>query len=232
MPPDPAFPAADDPAGAPAEIVVLVGGDPVEAGGFVLPERAFVIAADSGLHLADQFGLPVHLVVGDLDSVDPDRLAASRDAGVPIHQHPVDKDQTDLAIALDAANRFAPVRVTLLGGHGGRLDHLLGNALVLGADAYRDLTLTAHVGPATITVIRDERELRGTPGEHVSLLPVHGPAQGVTTGGLRFPLDAEDLPAGSTRGISNQFLTDHATVRLEAGVLLAVQPGTRGPHHP
>ncbi|MFA9430890.1 thiamine diphosphokinase [Egicoccus sp. AB-alg2] len=225
------FPDAATPDIAP-EIVVLVGGDPVLHDRVPqLPQRAFVIAADSGLHLAHEFGLPVHLVVGDLDSVRPERLAAARAAGVPVHQHPVDKDETDLAIALDAATRFAPARVTLLGGHGGRLDHLLGNALVLAAEAYRELTLTALVASATITVVRGERELRGQPGDYVSLLPAHGPARGITTSGLRFPLSDEDLPAGSTRGISNQFLSDRATVRLTDGVLLAVQPGERGPDH-
>lgn len=216
----------------PEDVIVLVGGDPV--GGDVvapLPDRAFVIAADSGLHLAREFGLPVHLVVGDLDSVAPERLAEYEDAGVPVHRHPVAKDRTDLAIALDAAVEFAPARVTLLGGHGGRLDHLLGNALVLAAEPYRDLTLTALVAGATITVVRDRRDLHGAVGDYVSLLPVNGPVRGITTDGLRFPLRGEDLPPGSTRGISNQFLTDRASVAVEAGVLLAVQPGVAGPAH-
>ncbi|MBS3940476.1 MAG: thiamine diphosphokinase [Actinobacteria bacterium] len=214
----------------PEDVVVLVGGDPVPAGPVpALPDHAFVIAADSGLHLAREFGLSVHLVVGDLDSVAPERLAEYEDAGVPVQRHPVDKDRTDLAIALDAARRFAPTRVTLLGGYGGRLDHLLGNALVLAADAYRDLTLTALVAGATVTVVRDRRDLRGRPGDYVSLLPVNGTAVGITTDGLRFPLQGEDLPPGSTRGISNQFLTDRASVQVEAGVLLAVQPGAAGP---
>ncbi|MFA9446453.1 thiamine diphosphokinase [Egicoccus sp. AB-alg6-2] len=216
--------------GAPADVVVLVGGDPLPMERIPpLPDRAFVIAADSGLHLAAQFDLPVHLVVGDLDSVQPEYLAEYRAAGVPIHRHPVAKDRTDLAIALDAARQFAPARVTLLGGHGGRLDHLLGNALVLGADVYRDLTLTAQVGEATITVVRGERELLGRRGDYVSLLPVQGAATGITTTGLRFALADETLPAGSTRGISNQFTTDRATVSVRAGVLLAVQPGSAGP---
>ncbi|MEX2504234.1 MAG: thiamine diphosphokinase, partial [Egicoccus sp.] len=175
------------------------------------------------------FGLPVHLVVGDFDSVAPERLAEYEDAGVPVQRHPVAKDRTDLAIALDAAAALDPTRVTLVGGYGGRLDHLLGNALVLTSEAYRDLTLTALVAGATITVVRNRRDLRGAPGDYVSLLPVNGPATGITTDGLRFPLHGENLLPGSTRGISNQFLTDRASVQVEAGVLLAVQPGTAGP---
>src|SRR3972149_51102 len=45
-------------------------------------------------------------------------------------------------------------------------------------------------------------DLAGRPGDIVSLLPL-GDAAGVTTVGLRYPLDDEDLPAGPARGGSN-----------------------------
>jgi thiamine pyrophosphokinase len=212
------------------DVVVLVGGDPVEADATrPLPAGATVIAADSGLAAAAVLGLDVDLVVGDLDSVDPVDLASAVGSGVPIDRHPVAKDRTDLAIALDAALAYAPARVVAVGGAGGRLDHLLGNAQVLASDTYRDLRITAHVGRATITVVRDHAELVGSPDELVSLLPVHGSAGGVSTDGLRFPLRDEDLPAGTTRGISNQFVGDRAHVRVTRGVVLAVQPGELGP---
>jgi thiamine pyrophosphokinase len=217
--------AADRPPSPGRHVVVLVGGEPAEHRVPALPPDAYVIAADSGLHLADALGLAVHLVVGDLDSADPARLAAARAAGTEVERHPVDKDRTDLALALGAAGRFAPARVTLVGGHGGRLDHLLGNALVLAADEYRDLELTAHVGRATVTVVRGTRRLAGTAGEFISLLPAHGAVHGVTTQGLRFPLDDETLPAGTSRGLSNVFVDEHASVTVRGGVLLAVQPG-------
>ena len=38
------------------------------------------------------------------------------------------------------------------------------------------------------------------------------------------PLEREDLLPGSTRGVSNEMLDHAATVDVEAGVLLAVQP--------
>ena len=64
-------------------------------------------------------------------------------------------------------------------------------------------------------VIRGERTLTGAPGEIVSLLPVHGPAEGVTTSGLEYPLHDETLPAGTSRGVSNVFAAteaaDHAS---------------------
>ncbi len=211
-------------------VLVLVGGAPhPPPDDLAVPGDAVVIAADSGLALAGPLGVEVDLVVGDMDSVAPAQLAAAEAAGAVIERHPVAKDRTDMAIALDAAAGLAPAEVTVVGGHGGRLDHLLAGALLLADPAYADLRITARMATATVTVVRDEAVLRGRPGELVSLLPVHGPAVAVTTEGLRYPLVGEDLPAATTRGVSNQLLAARATVRLTSGVLLAVQPGVLGP---
>jgi thiamine pyrophosphokinase len=58
----------------------------------------------------------------------------------------------------------------------------------------------------------------------VTLLPVGGPAAGVTTAGLRWPLVADYLLPASTRGVSNEIVTSPATVSVATGVVLAVQP--------
>jgi hypothetical protein len=51
--------------------IVFAGGEPVAAAlREWLPEGAGVIAADSGLHVADALGVHVDLLVGDLDSAD------------------------------------------------------------------------------------------------------------------------------------------------------------------
>lgn len=218
----PAWPSADD-----VDVVVLAAGDPVAAR--LLPRvgaEAWVIAADGGLELTRHLSRAADLLVGDLDSATPEAVEAARAAGTRVEVHPVDKDRTDLAIALDAALERAPARVLVLGGHGGRLDHLLANALLLCAERYAALRIVAQAGPATVTVIHDHALLTGTPGEIVSLLAVHGPARGVRTEGLSFPLDDEDLAPGSSRGVSNRLATPHARVEVTAGTVLAVQPGT------
>ena len=110
-----------------------------------------VIAADSGLGLAAALGVCADLVVGDMDSVDPAALAAAEHAGAQVQRHPVAKDATDLELALDAALALGPADVTVVGGHGGRLDHFLGNALLLAAERYAPLTIQARMGGATVT---------------------------------------------------------------------------------
>ncbi len=214
---------------APSEsetFIVVTGGDALDHAHLRdLPAGAVVVAADSGIDHALAVGLRVDVAVGDFDSVTPDALQAVTDAGALVERHPEAKDETDLELALDAAIARGARRIHVLGGHGGRLDHLLGNALLLAAPKYADASVVAQMGEARITVVRRHASLTGTPGDVVTLLAPLRTAIGVTTTGLRYPLTDEDLLAGSTRGLSNELLESEASVLLRDGVLLAVQPG-------
>ena len=207
-------------------VVVVSGGDPPAASAARrLPEGAFVIAADAGIVHGLALGLEVGLAVGDMDSVTAEGLEAVSAAGARIESHPRAKDQTDLELALDRAVELGARRLVVLGSDGGRLDHLLGLALLLGLDRYAAVSIEARLGPTRVTVVRSTSELHGHQGDIVSLLPVHGGVEGVTTAGLVYPLLDEDLAAGTTRGISNEMAGPVATVHLRQGVLLALQPG-------
>jgi thiamine pyrophosphokinase len=158
-----------------------------------------------------------------------------RETGGQIHAHPAVKDATDLELALAAAAIRRPAKVILLGSDGGRLDHLLGCVLLLGASSWAGIDATgiqveAELGPAKVTVVRGRTELRGTRGELVSLLPVAGGARGITTAGLLYPLRHEALTPGTSRGMSNEFVETRAMVTVVEGALLAVQPGAIGSH--
>lgn len=205
--------------------LVFAGGDPPARTALRdLPPADLVIAADSGLAYARALGVVVDLVVGDLDSVDRADLDAAVAAGAAVERHPTAKDATDLELALLAARDRGAGEIVVVGGHGGRLDHFLANVLLLGTTELAGVQVWARLGDATVTVVRDRAELAGSPGALCSLLPVGGPAEGVRTERLRFPLDRETLFPGSTRGVSNEFLATTAVVTLERGVLLAVVP--------
>jgi thiamine pyrophosphokinase len=212
-------------------VVVFTGGDPVDAAlRGRLPEGAFVIAADSGVSQAAALRYPVDVAVGDFDSVDPVALAALEAKGTRIERHPAAKDATDLELGLVAAAAHGATRVIVVGGHGGRVDHFLANALVLTSPAFAAMQVEALVGPARLVVVTDRAQLGGEPGDLVTLLPVGGAAVGVRTTGLLYPLAGEDLAPGTTRGVSNEFAAPDATVSVEAGTILVVQPGLPGTH--
>lgn len=200
--------------------VVVLSGGPDSVRTADVPAGATVIAADGGAELAELLGLKVDLVVGDMDSIRAETLAGIE----RVERHAAEKDATDLELALVAALRFDPERVLVLGGGGGRLDHLLGGVLLLAAEAYAGVRVDAQLGAAAVHVIRGGRTLHGEPGELISLLAVHGPAKGVVTDGLVYALRRETLEPGSSRGVSNVFAGPQARIALEEGVLLAVRP--------
>ena len=211
--------------------VVLAGGPP-PVGTVTVPPDAIVIAADSGGEHAFALGLPVDIVIGDLDSISQASLDALQVSGARLERHPAAKDASDLELALDRALELGAERILVVGGAGGRLDHLLAELLLLAADRYATVPIDAHVGSATVHVVRGERTFTGRPGDVISLFAVHGPAEGVVTHGLLYPLNVESLVPGSTRGLSNAFVLEEARVRVERGVVIAVRPlGEARPPH-
>jgi thiamine pyrophosphokinase len=208
--------------------LVLAGGDPVDAGlRDVLPDAAFVVAADSGLHLAGGLGLKVDRIVGDLDSADLDLVDAAVATGAVVERHPAAKDATDLELAIDAAVRDGARRVVVVGGAGGRIDHFLANALLLAAPEFRGVDIDAYFGGARTLVVHGggrRREFDGIPGSIVSLLPTGGPARDIVTTGLEYALAHDDLQPGTSRGVSNVMTGTEASVAVGEGTLLIVQP--------
>jgi thiamine pyrophosphokinase len=216
--------------------LVLADGEPVTRRGLDAAwpgwsdGGGFVVAADGGARLARDLGLTIDLWVGDGDSLRGDELEELRAAGVPIDLVPADKDESDTELAVLAAAARGATDITILGGLGGpRVDHALANVTLLAhpaltGHASRILSDRARVmllnGPASL-------ELRGAAGDLVSLLPLGGDAEGVTTNNLRFPLTDERLEAGRTRGLSNVRLTAVARVSLKKGRLLVVETPAR-----
>lgn len=202
--------------------LVFCGGGPAIAP--VPPlDGPLVVAADAGVVEAHRQGFRVDLLIGDLDSAPPDEVARVTRSGGRLLRYPPDKDATDLELALDAAEREGAERVLVIGGHAGRLDHLIGNALLLAAPRFAALEIDAVFGAALLHVVRDHRVFEGEPGNLVSLFALGGTARRVRSTGLRWNLDGEDLDPGSTRGISNEFVEAIASLTVEAGVLLVIR---------
>jgi thiamine pyrophosphokinase len=206
-------------------VVVVAGGSaPGRRAVEAIPAGAPVIAADSGADHALALELPVELAVGDFDSATPAALDALAARGTRVERHPPAKDATDLELALRAALALEPRRILVVGGTEGRLDHLLGELLILGSDEFERVEVDAVLGDALVHVIRGERTVQGAEGDVISLFALHGPATGIETEGLAYPLRGETLIPGSSRGISNEFSAPEARISLESGLLLAVRP--------
>ncbi len=191
-----------------------------------IPPHDMVIAADSGLDLAEALGLEVDVVVGDMDSVDPALLAAAETRGLRIDRHRVDKDETDLELAMSLAIAESPTAIHLMVGSGGRVDHALANLAVLASPRWRSVLVSASVGRSLVWVVRGRRELPLHVGDALSIVAVGGVAAGISSSGLKWALDGDDLQPFSARGVSNLVISEPVDLIVEEGVVLAISSPT------
>jgi len=203
------------------EKCLIIGhGDDVPIDPPPVDENTLIIAADGGLFRAREWGLTPHWIVGDFDSVD-------FEAGCEVPQervivHPVEKDKTDLELAVDYALGLGAAEIVMTGVWGGRPDHSLGNIELLYKLANLQIKAWMITSGAHLHLAGRELQLKLPVGTTVSLLPLSEVVKGVTTSGLYYPLHNAVIRKGSTRTISNKTMTACVEIRCEEGVLLVV----------
>lgn len=183
-----------------------------------------VIAADGGARHAIAMGLLPRVVVGDLDSLEPDLLEQLAAQGVELEKHPAAKNKTDLELAIERAIRDGAQEILLLGALGGRLDQAIANVLLM---AQRDwpalIQLVDAAEIATVIHAGELMTLEAAPGSTMSLLPLSAEVTGITYTGMLYPLENATLHLGSTRGVSNEIVSHPATVSIDTGIALVIQ---------
>jgi len=207
----------------PAQRVVLLSNgdlpDSAYARSLIMPDD-IVIAANGGTRLAYAMDLGPDLLIGDTDSL-PDYLRQWLNANhVPHHQHPTEKDETDLELALYHAIALGASSVLFLGLTGSRTDHMLANFSLLTLAHEARLQAEVVVDREHLYLVYDQLQLMGEIGQTVSLLPWGGDAHQVYTQGLKWELHGETLPFGPARGISNIMTSAIARITLSDGLLI------------
>jgi len=186
-----------------------------------------VIAANGGSLHAKELGLPLHAVLGDLDSLSTEMQETLAVQDIQIQRSPSEKDETDLELALLYAAKQGVEEIIILGAFGGRIDMSMANLLLLTHPQLSDVHIEIWNGTQTAWIIRPPGdEVHGHVGDTLSMIPLMGEAKGVTTQNLAYPLIDETIPIGPSRGISNVLTNSTACIMLQEGLLLAVHtPG-------
>jgi thiamine pyrophosphokinase len=215
------------------KVVVVAGGQPDPRDADLLADADLLIAADAGACWLDELGRTPDVLVGDLDSIGETLLARLVAAGVEVDHHAAEKDESDAELALARAVASGAGEIVILGALAGeRLDHELANLLLIADPAWRssgrDLRIVS--GATTVRALHgaDRLGLEGKRGDIVTLLPVGGDAQGVTTDGLAYPLSDEELRFGRSRGLSNVVQRAGASGWLTSGTLLVLEIQQQG----
>ncbi len=198
-------------------VCYIVGSAP-HADVFSPKDEDLVIAADGGQKALSRMGIRPHLVVGDFDSSE-----APKD--IPFVKHPVEKDDTDTALAIREGARRGYRTFALYGCVGGRLDHTVGviqTALGAKKQGYRVFL----VGEGTVGTVLMNECFSFAPTGTVSVFALSERAEGVSLTGLKYPLENATLTNDFPLGVSNASLGGEASVSVKTGALYLLWEGT------
>jgi len=189
-----------------------------------LQSSDLIIAADGGTHHCESLGITPNVIIGDFDSLDSSKIIDYRQAGVEIIQYPIQKDETDLELVLEYTLKQGVTEIFIIGALGARWDMTLANILLTAHPKFSSSKIRLLDGSQELVLLRgrEQIDIQGRPGYLLSLIPLAGDAHGITTHGLEYPLIDETLYFGSSRGVSNVFLQDHARIVVREGVILCV----------
>ena len=185
-----------------------------------------VISADSGMEFCRKAELLPDLILGDFDSARPETLAFFREkCPERIETFPARKDWTDTELAIMKALEAGAGKITVLGGTGTRLDHVMGNIHLLkqALDAGAECVLTDPHN--RIRMIAGMRKLKKKEqfGKYVSLVPFTPQVTGLTLQGFAYNVENVTLEAGTSLGISNEIQDEEAVINFREGILLVME---------
>jgi len=190
----------------------------------VIVSEDLVIAVDGGFRHCQKLKLRPHALIGDMDSLSPEEIEAIVRTGIPISRFPARKDQTDMELALNFARNLGADDIVLLGALGARWDMTLANIMLLAAPGLAGCRVRILDGMQEISLVRggETRQFEGRAGDLLSLIPLEKKARNVRVTGLEYPLSGETLHFCATRGVSNVFRDQTASVYLGEGLLVCV----------
>lgn len=193
--------------------ITLIGGGPVDGLQIAqsLKIAPLVVAADGGANNAADLSVPVHHIIGDMDSVD---LSRTRNAEL----HPIAEQlSTDFDKCLYSTD--APLYLAH-GFLGGRIDHQLAAFHTITKSPDKNVILIGDqdicfLAPPSLNLILPI-------GTRVSLFPM-AEVTG-TSNGLKWPIDNCQFSPDKLIGTSNETTVEHIQISLDQRKALLILP--------
>ncbi len=194
-----------------------------------------VFAVDKGLEYTETLGLVPMYVIGDFDTVDGELLSRyehrieTGELVIKVERHPAQKDATDTELALEVAIREGATKITILGGTGSRIDHVLSNLYLLSVlqekgvsgcivDETNRIQMLSDTGRDSLAIEKGEQF-----GRYISLLPISETVEGLTLKGAEYPLENATIYRGKSIGVSNQRKGDIFSVSIRKGSVFVIE---------
>ncbi|HUZ18120.1 MAG TPA: thiamine diphosphokinase [Spirochaetia bacterium] len=201
--------------------LLLIGGDgpPHAAVRHLFGPARTIIAADSGFDLAVSYGVTPDYLVGDQDSIRQLKKAQKMLKPDRIFAFDREKDETDTEIGLRILHERKEMPAAVIGGGGGRLDHIIGLLALFDREVRPKHWFTDR---DEVIEISEREVFTSMKGRTCSFFPVgEAPCRMVSTG-LRWPLKGLTWRHGDV-GISNVGVNEEVTIEMLSGRLIMVR---------
>ncbi|MHB1315651.1 MAG: thiamine diphosphokinase [Christensenellales bacterium] len=174
---------------------------------------AKVICCDGAANWAFKMGVPVDVVVGDMDSICIDTGAVRKVC------LPREKDDTDMQAGVNLAVGMGCTDITILGALGNRMDHSLANIHLLVQLHKKNIAARIINENNTVFVANSPFEIPAPDNKNVvlSILPLESGIVINETDGLYYPVLNREFPLGQPYFISNVWNKATASVNLQGG---------------
>jgi thiamine pyrophosphokinase len=182
-----------------------------------------VIGVDRAAYWLLSQGITPDVAIGDFDSVTPEEFVAIKQKVKKVESFSPEKDYTDMELALDYAAKLHPAEITIFGGVGNRLDHSIGNVLLL--NRYVDTPFSIRLVDETneCRVTRTNITIPKSPQyRYVSVLSLTDEST-VTLTGFVYDIRNYVIKRGQTIGISNEIKKEQGSITVHNGVILVIQ---------
>lgn len=177
-----------------------------------------VIAADGGLEALKKIKVKPDFILGDFDSL------GYIPQGKNVIRHKVEKNDTDMMLAVQFAMEKGYQNIIIYGGTGGaRVDHTLANIQTLLYASKRNINIKMIDSVNEFYAITNrEISLAAREKGNLSVFPLDGRAEGVDIEGALYSTDNITLYSDSTLSVSNSFLGKDVKIKVRKGSLLIV----------
>ncbi len=190
-----------------------------------------LIAVDKGIKQIDALGLDPYILIGDLDSIEPEML--EKYSHIPFHRHPTEKNETDTELALDwCLQQECYSEIIICNDLQGRFDHALAIAINLlkiksPADEKISYPVPYRIESEnqSVFILPDNIEFNNCYGKLLSLIPLSERVVFAWSQNLKYPLNELIIRDYQSRGISNIITASTAEILKTEGICLAVLEG-------
>ena len=186
-------------------------------------ENCLIVCCDGGVRHLQQTGIKPDVILGDMDSIDPNQLESYSRQNVKIIKYPASKDFTDTELALDYALNLKPEAIYIWGALGGRLDHTLANVFLLEKTKALPIKVCLIDEYCEVFLLSGDVTINESAGQTVSLIALSPQVEGITLRGFLYPLDSAILRMGESRAVSNIINGDEAKISVRSGSLLVIR---------